>query len=291
MRATRKNRSAFLIFNQTAMLVLCALFLYPLVYTISMSMSSAKAILEGRVYLLPVERTFEAYKTMLRDKTIINAFFFTVRLTVSGVSASVVMTVLTAYPLSKNGFRRRNLFLKLIVATMYFSGGIIPTYLLVKNLGLTNTMGALIVPNVVDTFLLIITISYFRELPFELEESARLDGCSNFAYLIHFAVPLSMAVIATLTVFYAVSYWNTFFNALIYMQSPSKYTLQIKLYQILNVFTDSMTNQLSTESALVVIPENLKGATVTLTVLPILVVYPFMQRYFIKGVTIGALKG
>lgn len=287
----RRTGSWFVTLNSLFMAALCAVFLYPLVYTIAMSLSSAKAILEGRVYLWPVGPTFEAYRTLLNDRSILRALSFTARLTLTGVTASVAMTVLTAYPLSKSGLAGRNLILKFIVATMYFSGGIIPTYLLVKHLGLTNGMGALIVPSVIDAFLLIITVSYFRELPVEIEESAKLEGCSNFRYLVRFAVPLSMSVIATLIVFYSVGYWNSFFNALIYIQSPSKYTLQIKLYQVLNVFTDALTNQLSTESAQVVVPENLKGATVTLTVLPIVTVYPFLQRFFIKGVTIGALKG
>lgn len=273
------------------MALLCVFFFYPLVYTIAMSLSSAKAILEGKVYLLPVDPTLEAYKMLFKDKSIMSSFFFTTRLTIFGVLSSVSMTVLTAYPLSKQGLKGRNIILRCIVATMYFSGGLIPTYLLVKRLGLTNTMGALIIPSVIDTFLLIITISYFRELPVEIEESAKLDGCSNMGYLIRFAIPLSVAVIATLIIFYAVAYWNTFFSALIYMQSPNKYTLQIKLYQVLNVFSDAMLNQANTEAITRVVPENLKGATVTLTVLPILVVYPAMQRYFIKGVTLGALKG
>jgi putative aldouronate transport system permease protein len=286
-----KRTSLFIFMNNLLMALLCGFFLYPLIYTIAMSLSSAKAILEGRVYLLPVDPTLEAYKMLFKDKSIMNAFLFTARLTLLGVFSSVSMTVLMAYPLSKQGLKGRNIILRCIVATMYFSGGLIPTYLLVKRLGLTNTMGALILPSVIDTFLLIITISYFRELPVEIEESAKLDGCSNINYLIRFAIPLSVAVIATLVIFYAVAYWNTFFSALIYMQSPNKYTLQIKLYQVLNVFSDAMLNQANTEAISRVVPENLKGATVTLTVLPILVVYPAMQRYFIKGVTLGALKG
>lgn len=280
----------FSLLNGFFMILLCMIFLYPLIYTLSMSLSDAKSILEGKVLLFPKGFTLEAYRALAKDKSIRDAFIFTVELTISGVIASIIMTTVTAYPLSRRDLKGTGLILKFIVFTMYFSGGLIPTYILVKNLGLTNKMGALILPGMIDTFLLIIMISYFRNLPVELEEAAKVEGCSNIGILLKIYLPLSMPVIATLTIFYAVSYWNTFFNALIYIQSPKKYTLQIKLYQVLNIFSDNIANSGDTGANLL-IPENLKGATVFVTVLPIIFIYPFLQKYFIKGVTIGALKG
>jgi putative aldouronate transport system permease protein len=179
--------------------------------------------------------------------------------------------------------------MRLVVFTMYFSGGIIPTYMVVRSLGLFNSVWALILPNVIDTFLLILMISSFRSLPYELEESAKVDGCSNFGIFIKIFLPISTAIIATLTVFLAVAYWNTFFNALLYIQDSQRQTLQVKLYAVLNAFSDSLND--SSGASVDVIAENVKGATIVIAVLPIVVVYPFMQKYFIKGVTIGAIKG
>ncbi len=286
-----KYYKLFSYINALCMILLCIMFLYPMVYTLAMSLSDAKSILEGKVILFPRGFTIEAYRALMKDKSIRDAMLFTIELTISGVAASIIMTTLTAYPLSRRDLKGRNFILKLIVFTMYFSGGLIPTYILVKSVGLTNKMGSLILPGVIDTFLLIIMISYFRSLPVELEEAAKVEGCSNFGILARIIIPLSLPVIATLTIFYAVSYWNTFFNALIYIQSPKKYTLQIKLYQVLNIFSDNIANSADASAASLLIPENLKGATVFVTVLPIVFVYPWLQKYFIKGVTIGALKG
>jgi len=285
------NSLAFNIANYIFMIILCVVFVYPFIYTVSISLSDAKSILEGKVLLLPKGFNTAAYQAIFRDKSLITSLFFTIRLTVIGVFVSIVMTTLTAYPLSRKNLKGTGIIMRLIVFTMYFSGGLIPTYLLVKNLKLVNQMGSLILPDVIQTFLLIIMISYFRGLPVELEEAAKVEGCGNFRILLQIIIPLSMPVIATLVIFYAVSYWNTFFQALLYIQSPKKYTLQIKLYQVLNVFSDDIKNSASQQAANLIIPENLKGAMVVVTVMPIMFVYPWLQKYFIKGVTIGAIKG
>ncbi|TCL76499.1 putative aldouronate transport system permease protein [Hydrogenispora ethanolica] len=281
----------FQIINYTVMFILCLTFIYPFVYTLAVSLSDAKHILEGSVFLFPKGFTLSAYRAVLSDQGLLHSLFFTAMLTVCGVAASIIMTTLAAYPLSRTGLKGTGIILRLIVFTMYFNGGIIPTYLLVKNLGLLDTMGALIWPDVIQTFLLIIMISYFRGIPVELEEAAKVEGCSNFGILVKIIVPLAKPVIATLVIYYAVSYWNMFQQALMYIQSPARYTLQIKLYQVLNVFQQDLTNSLDAASAKTVLPENLKGAMVLVTAVPILFVYPWLQKYFIKGVTIGSLKG
>lgn len=290
MRKNNAVNEAFSIINYIFMILLCAAFLYPFIYTAAVSFSGAKPIIEGRVLLYPREFTLNAYQTLLKDKSMINSFLFTVRLTLIGVASSITATTLVAYPLSRHELKGKNFFLNLIIFTMYFSGGLIPNYLLVKGLGLTNKMGSLILPGLVDTFLLIIMINYFRGLPGELEESAKVEGANNFSVFTRIILPLSKPVIATLVIFYAVAYWNTFFNALIYIQSPGKYPLQVKLYQVLSA-TDFYTNQTNEVYAIQVIPENLKAAIVLITAMPIIIVYPLLQKYFIKGVTIGALKG
>lgn len=284
-----RGSKIFDVVNMIFMIILSATFLYPVVYVISLSLSSASAIIEGRVMLLPVELTTSAYKMLFDDSTIVNSFLFTVQITVVGVLCSILVTVVAAYPLSRKHLKGSGIIMRLIVFTMYFNGGIVPTYMVIRGLGLFNSMWALILPTLIDTFLLIIMINYFRGLPTELEEAAKADGCSNFRTFYQIFLPLAKPAMATLVVFYAVNYWNTFFNALLYIQDQKRLTLQVKLYQVLSMFSDAMDPAAGVDPS--IIPENLKGATVVLAVLPIVCVYPFMQRYFVKGVTVGAVKG
>ncbi|MDR3193412.1 MAG: carbohydrate ABC transporter permease [Treponema sp.] len=289
MRNENAASRIFDVFNIVFLCFLSMTFLYPVFYVISTSLSSPTAIITGRVYFYPVGLTTSAYRHIFRDTSIISAFVFTVELTVLGTIASLIVTALAAYPLTRKQMKGSGIIMRLIVFTMYFSGGIIPTYMVVRGLGLFNSVWSLILPNAIDTFLLIIMISFFRNLPYELEESAKVDGCSNFGIFLKIFIPLSTAIIATLTVFLSVAYWNTFFNALLYIQDPKRLTLQVKLYQVLNMFSDSLSE--SAGVSMDVIPENVKGATIVIAVLPIMVIYPFMQKYFIKGVAIGAIKG
>ena len=276
-------------FNHFFLFILSLSFLYPVFYIIATSLSSPFAIITGKVYVFPIEFTTSAYKHIFRDSSIINAFLFTTHLTVLGTACSLIVTALAAYPLTRKQFKGSGIIMRFIVFTMYFSGGMIPTYMVVRSLGLFNSIWTLILPNVIDTFLLIIMINFFRNLPYELEESAKVDGCSNFTIFLRIFVPLSKAIFATLTVFLSVAYWNTFFNALLYIQDPMKLTLQVKLYQVLNMFSDSLND--AAGASMDIIPENVKGAVIVITVLPIMIVYPFMQKYFVKGATIGAIKG
>lgn len=289
MVGNNKKISTFSIFNYTLMIILCIIFIYPFIYTAAISFSGAKPIMEGKVLLFPKEVTLSAYQALFKNDSMIRSFIFTIELTVSGVAASIVATTFTAYPLSRIDFKGKNIFLNLIIFTMYFNGGLIPTYLLIKQIGLTNKMGALIFPSLIDTFLLIVMLNYFRGLPIELEEAGKVEGASNFNIFLKIILPLSLPVLATLTIFYAVSYWNCFFSALMYIQTPKKYPLQVMLYQILSS-TDTVTNSEDVSSKQV-IAENLKGAIVIVTAMPIIVIYPFLQKYFIKGATVGAVKG
>ena len=280
------------IFDVVNIAFLCLLsltFLYPVCYVISLSLSSPSAIITGRVFFYPVDINISAYRHIFKDASIMNSLLFTTQLTIMGIICSMFSIILVAYPLTRRQFRGGGIFMRLIVFTMYFSGGIIPTYMLVRGLGLFNSIWALILPNLIDTFLLIIVINFFRGLPYELEEAAKVEGCSNFDVFWRIYLPLSMAILATLIIFLAVNYWNTFFNALMYMQDQKRMTLQVKLYQVLNMFSDSLSDSAGPSPD--VIPENVKGATIVVAVLPIVIVYPFMQKYFVKGVSIGAIKG
>lgn len=290
MVTNQKKISFFNIFNITLMLLLCIVFIYPFIYTAAISFSGAKPIMQGQVLLYPKEFTVNAYQAIFKNDSIMRSFVYTVELTVLGVVTSIFATTFTAYPLSRIDFKGKNIFLNLIIFTMYFNGGLIPTYLLIKQIGLTNKMGALIFPSMIDTFLLIIMLNYFRGLPIELEEAAKVEGANNFTIFLRVILPLCLPVLATLTIFYAVGYWNTFFNALMYIQTPKKYPLQVLLYQILSN-TDTMTNNSNEVYSKELVAENLKGAIVIVTTLPIVVIYPFLQKYFIKGATVGAVKG
>ena len=285
----------FDIFNVIFFILISITFLYPVLYIISISLSEAKAITEGQVFAWPVGFNVDAYQYIFKDNSTINSVGFTVLFTVTGVVVSLIATALTAYPLSRRGFKGGGIIVNAIVFTMYFSGGMIPTYMTIKSLGLFNSMWSLILPNLVDTFLLIIMLNFMRELPYELEESARVEGCSNFGIFWRVYLPLCVPVIATLTIFYAVQYWNTFMPALLYIQDRNKMALQVKLYTVLSSFSDTLDSTsiaASSEAASSnVLPENVKGATTVVAVLPILIVYPMLQKYFIKGVAIGAVKG
>jgi putative aldouronate transport system permease protein len=268
--------------------ILCII---PMIYLVSVSFSSSSAVLARRVFLLPVEISIGAYQAVFSDKAILNSMFFTIFITVLGAACSMILTILAAYPLTKKHLKGRNFFLVVIVITMYFGGGTIPEYLLVRNLGLIDKVGALILPYMLSAFNLIILKTFFSSLPESLEESAYLDGASHLVILLRIILPLSMPAIATLTLFYAVGRWNGFQDALMFISKPTLYPLQLKLYML--VYNNQMAEISIVEGSSVggIAGENLKAAAVMFATVPILLVYPWLQRYFISGVTIGAIKG
>lgn len=283
-----KAFDGLLIFIISFLSILCVL---PMIYLIAVSLSSSEAVLTRRVYLLPVEMNFGAYQAVFGDKAIVNSMIFTIWLTIICAFSSIMITIFAAYPLTKKKLKGRNFFLVMIVITMYFSGGLIPEYLLVKNIGLTDKVPALIIPYMLSAFNLIILKSFFSSLPDSFEESAYLDGASHLTILFKIILPLSKAAVATLTLFYAVGRWNGFQDALVYISKPNLYPLQLKLYML--VYNNQMSEVAIVEgsSSSAIPSENLKAAAVMLATIPIVCVYPFLQRYFIAGVTIGAIKG
>ena len=262
-----------------------------MIYLVCVSLSSSGAVIARRVFLWPVEFNFGAYQAVFSDKAILNSMIFTIWLTALCSIASIIITILAAYPLTKKKLKGRNFFLVMVVITMYFSGGTIPEYLLVKNLKLTDTFLSLMLPYMLSAFNLIILKSFFSSLPESLEESAYLDGANHFVILFKIILPLSMPAIATLTLFYAVGRWNGFQDALMFIGKPSLYPLQLKLYML--VYNNQMTEVSIVEgsSSGGIAGDNLKAAAVMFATVPILLVYPWLQRYFISGVTIGAIKG
>jgi putative aldouronate transport system permease protein len=269
-------------------ILLCLL---PFVHIIAISLSSKQAVMSNAVTFFPVELDLHAYQIVFADSRMLWSMGLTIVLTVSYTLVCMVMTIAAAYPLTKDRLKGKTVFMMLIVFTMFFSGGLIPDYLLVKELGLLDSMFALILPGAVSAFNLIILRTFFLSIPASLEESAYIDGSSHIGTLIRIVLPLSLPVLATLSLFYAVHRWNGFMDALFYITNSELYPIQLKLYQIV---MNSMVTELTAQEGATqtdVVPEGLKAASIMFATTPILIVYPWLQRYFVSGVMIGAVKG
>ncbi|WP_425270929.1 carbohydrate ABC transporter permease [Paenibacillus ferrarius] len=265
--------------------------LIPFLYMISLSFSSNEAIISQKVTLWPVGFTLETYKTILSDVEMIYTLGYTIVLTIVYTLVCMFLTICAAYPLTKQRLKGRSFILTVLVFTMYFSGGLIPSYMLVKNLDLMNSMWSLILPGAMSVFNLIILKTFFASLPESLEESASIDGCNELGILVRIVLPLSLPSIATLSLFYAVDRWNGFQDALFYITNKNLYPMQLKLYQIITANQQLDAQQGEGSVGAYIVPESLKAASVMFATIPILVVYPKLQKYFVDGVMTGAIKG
>lgn len=281
---------AFSVFNAVFLVLVAAVCLFPFVHVAARSVSSESAIVTGRVTIYPIEAHVRAYSTILGNVGMQQALRFTVLLTVLGTAVNLAITIMGAYPLSRRRLVGRRAIWIFIIVTMFFNGGLIPTYLVVRAVGLLNRIWALILPIAINTFYLIIMKTFFQSIPDSLEESAKIDGASDLQVLVRIVLPLSMPIIATLTLFYSVSHWNQFFLALIYINDTRKFTLQLKLRQM--VIQDDIAQMLEGSAFAQSIPrESIKAAAVMYATIPILMVYPWLQKYFVRGVLVGSLKG
>lgn len=274
-------------------LVLIAV-LYPLLFVLVASISDPAKVLGGEVWLWPEGLTLRGYEKVFQNNDILQGYANTLLYTVVGTAINLIMTILAAYPLSRKDFVGRGFFTALFVFTMFFSGGLIPTYLLVKSLGMVNTMWALIIPNAIAIWNVIIMRTFFQQsIPPEIQESAQIDGCSNIQILLRMVLPLSLPILAVMTLFYSVAHWNSFFSALIYLTDRSKYPLQLVLREILiqSNLKDMVETSEESLAKSVMEGESIKYAVVIIANLPVLLLYPFLQRYFVKGLVIGAVKG
>ncbi len=278
-------------------LTICLLVvIYPLIYIISSSFSDASAVVGGKVWLLPVQPTLVAYEAVFKSKQIWMGYYNSVYYTVVGTIFNIFMTILAAYPLSRRDFYGRNLIMGLFAFTMLFGGGLIPIYLLVKQLGMLNTRWAMWIPNAMAVWNVILMRTYFHtNIPTELYEAAELDGCRDSRFLVSVVLPLSGPIVAVMILFYAVGHWNSYFNALIYLSSARLYPLQIILRNILiqNQFDPAMMQNVDMYelARLQNMKDLLKYSIIIVASAPVLMIYPFVQKYFIKGIMIGALKG
>lgn len=261
--------------------------LIPIVRVISVSFSSKEAILSGKVLVYPVEFTVAAYQRVFSNLNFIRSFVFSIILMFGSTALAITMTILAAYPLSKKDLKGGAIIMTLFVLTMYFDPGIIPNYLNIKSLGLVDKVWALVLPGALSAYNLIILRSFFLGIDKSLYEAAYIDGCSHFKALIMIAIPLSVPAIATLSLFYAVSRWNGISDVLYYVNKSSLYTVQMQLKQMI----DSIKISQQEGSDLGLVAENIKAASIVISMTPMMIAYPFIQKYFKKGIMLGAVKG
>lgn len=273
--------------------VIIIIVLYPLLFVVTASFSDPAKVLNGEVWLLPKGVTLDAYTNILHNDKIWIGYRNSILYAVVGTLINIVMTLLAAYPLSRPDLPGRKGLMLIITLTMFFSGGLIPSYLLVKSLGMVDTMWALIIPGAISTYNLIVMRTYFQSsIPWELQEAAHMDGCSNWRLLISIILPLSKPILAVMVLFYAVGHWNAFFNALIYIRSEHLYPLQLVLREILMISQSAVEDggNVGLEDK-ILLSESIKYAVIIVSSLPVLIMYPFVQRHFVKGVMIGSIKG
>lgn len=279
------------IFVYLFLIVLGLLMLLPLASVISKSVSEEWAVVSGKVGILPVGFQLDTLQQVISSSMFIRAFCVSVGIAVVGTLISILMTALTAYPLSKQHLPGISFIMVLFVFTMLFSGGLIPNYLLMRELHLINNLWVLILPGMISVFNLLVIKSYYESLPEALEESARIDGAKTYTILFSIILPLSLPVLATIALFYAVGYWNDYFGPMIYINDTSLKTLQLYLQDVVMDANTANAANKSIDDLMNMSPEGIRAATVVASTVPIICVYPFLQKYFIKGVLIGSVKG
>ncbi len=273
-------------------IVAVLLCLFPVMHVASVSLSSNSAIINDRVSILPVEITLQSYKAVFTNTALLKAMLVTVVITALYTVLGMTLTVLAAYPLTKKWLPGRNILLFIFLFTLFFNGGDIPNYLLVQQLGLLNTLWVLILPAALSIWNLIILKSFFNSIPESLMESAHIDGANEFTILLKIVLPLSLPVIASLSLFYAVFKWNSFQDALYYITDKGLEPIQLKLYNIImDLESPDIAIQEGSITQTNLFPESLKAASVMFATLPIVCIYPWLQKYFIKGLTVGSIKG
>lgn len=268
--------------------------LYPLIYIVSASFSSAAAVTSGRVFLWPVEPGIEGYKAVFKHPNILNSYKNSFIYTVVGTCINLAMTMIAAYPLSRHDLPHKGVFMFLFTFTMMFNGGMIPDYILLKDLKWIDTIWALVIPGAINVTNLIITRTFLMtSIPFALWEAAQIDGCSDFGYFWRIVLPLAKPVMAVITLYYAVGHWNSYFSAFLYLNSPEKFSLQLVLREIL--IANSMDTNMVVDVAMAEQQQNLadllKYSLIIVSSVPVLIMYPFVKKFFVKGVMIGSLKG
>ncbi|MFB5267792.1 carbohydrate ABC transporter permease [Paenibacillus enshidis] len=299
VKETRSDR-LFIILNYIYLSIAMIIVLYPVIYILSASVSEPRYVNSGEMWLFPKGWNLDGYTRVFENAKIWNGYANTILYTVLGTLLNLAVTLPAAYALSRKDLVGRNFFMGMMLVTMFFSGGIVPAYLLVKSLGLMNSMGALILPVAASVWNIIVARTFFQStIPHELQEAAQMDGCTNFGLFVRIILPLSGPIIAVMALFYGVSHWNSYFSALIYLTDESKYPLQLILRQILvlqEMTAETTGVAISGDMAIAMnnkadMASLVKYAAIIVSTLPVIVIYPFLQRYFVQGVMIGSVKG
>lgn len=292
-RTNRKPQSTgskiFSIINYILLTVIGFIMFYPMFYVFIVSISSAEYINQGAISFWPKGINFEAYSRVFQNESIWTGYKNTIVYTVVGTLINVVVTAMCAYPLSRRDFYGRGPITVIVTLTMFFSGGMIPLYLVINGIGIMNTMWAVILPTTISTYNMIVMRTSFEAIPVSLIESAHLDGANDIRILGKIVLPLSKPIIATMVLFYAVTHWNSYFPAMLYLNDQTKYPVQVIMRDI--VIEGDMAQAGDVSGMMNVVSTNYKYAVIIISVIPILLVYPFIQKYFTKGVMIGAVKG
>lgn len=274
------------------LIILCATCIIPFIHLAAKSISDNSYVLAKQVYLWPKGINFDAYVSIFKDGTLVYAMGYSVIVTLIFTALGMLVCTCAAYPLSKKRLKGRTLFTFLLMFPMYFSAGLIPAYLLMKNLNLLDTMWVLILPLIYSPYNMLIMKTYFQaSIPDSLEESAFLDGATNIQILWKIVIPLSKPILATLSLFYAVGRWNSYADNKFYIKTDTLKLIQYKLYQMVASATEAQTTSLSEAAAVTSTPEVLQAAAIMFVTVPIICIYPFLQKYFVKGVMVGAVKG
>lgn len=266
------------------MLLVNFICLFPLLYVVSVSLTPITEVIKHGFMVIPAKISFDAYAKIIEDRLMTNAMGVTVFITVAGTALNIILSVLTAYPLSNRNLPMRRFFVLFVIFTMLFTGGIIPTFLVVKYIGLYDTIWALIIPSALNTYNVIVLKSFIERLPNDIFESAYIDGAREIRVLMQFIVPLSKPALMTIGMFYALQHWNTYLSGIMYISNEKLYPLQVVLRRLLSV-----QNDLSTDITVSMVTKRM--ASVVFATVPIVVLYPFIQKYFTKGMTLGAVKG
>ena len=280
----------FVAVNYTLLTIIALVTVLPFIHVVAGSFTTNAEIAAKKFVLIPTVWSLEAYKFIFSTDTIFRAMSVSIGVTVIGTLISMFVTSLMAYGLSRRDLDGRNIIMFLVVFTMLFSGGMIPTFLVVKELGLIDSYAALILPSTIGAFNMIILKNFFQNIPEGLEESAKIDGCNDFGILFRIVLPLSMPAIATISLFYAVTYWNTYLSAILYLNDSQMWPIQVLLRQIV-VLASGMDYSSNLDSVVPPPDQSVKMAVIVVATLPILLVYPFLQKHFAKGAMLGSIKG
>lgn len=291
MRLRTKSDWLYDILIYMVLLLLTAVCLLPLVNVVAVSLSSKAAAAGNLVGLLPVDLTFASYAMLLNDTQFWRSFMISVTRVIMGTAINMLLIVMMAYPLSKSKhvFGARNVYMNLLICAMLFSGGLIPTYMTVNGLHLTDTIWSLVLPGAVPIFSVILMINFFKGIPQSLEEAAEIDGCTPWGILFRIFVPVSLPALATISLFCVVGHWNDFFSGLIYMNKTSNYPLQTYIQQ-LNIDITKVTDPTQLKGLAEASNKTLNSAKIVVSTIPLLLIYPFLQKYFVKGIVIGSVK-